>query len=98
MSTGTGGDEADGHGGPSNISLSLADDGETWVAVDEDTGVASQGETREEALAMLDEAVALHEGEAGEPVTDEGLEEWGIDPDSVPDDVREPDAPWFDQE
>jgi len=30
-----------------------------WSAIDEETGVASQGETREEALANLDEAVEL---------------------------------------
>lgn len=45
---------------------------------------------------MLDEAVALHNGEIGEPVTDEDLEELGIDPEDVPDEPREPDAPWFD--
>lgn len=69
-----------------------------WSAVDEETGVASQGETREEALENLDEAVALHKGETGEPVTDEDLRDLGIDPESVPDEPREPDAPWFDSE
>jgi predicted RNase H-like HicB family nuclease len=69
-----------------------------WSAIDEDLNVASQGETREEALEMLDEAVALHTGEAGEPVTDEDLRELGLDPDAVPDEPREPDAPWFDAE
>jgi predicted RNase H-like HicB family nuclease len=68
-----------------------------WSAIDEETGVASCGETREEALEMLDEAVALHTGEAGDPVTDEDLEEWGLDPDEVPDEVGEPTAPWFDE-
>ncbi|WP_144900873.1 type II toxin-antitoxin system HicB family antitoxin [Halobellus captivus] len=68
-----------------------------WSAIDEETGVASCGETREEALEMLDEAVALHTREAGEPVTDEDLEEWGLDPDSVPDEVSVPEAPWFDE-
>ena len=67
-----------------------------WSAIDEETGVASQGETREETLEMLDDAVALHTGEAGEPVTDEDLEELGLDPDDVPDKVGVPDAPWFD--
>ncbi|KDS91762.1 hypothetical protein FK85_19295 [Halorubrum saccharovorum] len=67
-----------------------------WSAIDEETGVASCGETRQEALEMLDEAVALHTGEAGEPVTDEDLEEMGLDPESVPDEVGVPDAPWFD--
>jgi len=79
------------------IRLIEEDDG-GWSAIDEELNVASQGETREEALEMLDEAVALHTGEAGEPVTDEDLRELGIDPDSIPDEPREPDAPWFDSE
>jgi predicted RNase H-like HicB family nuclease len=69
-----------------------------WSAIDEELNVASQGETREEALEMLDEAVALHTGEAGDPVTDEDLRELGIDPDSVPDEPQEPDVPWFGSE
>lgn len=77
------------------IRLIEEDDG-SWSAVDVETGVASCGDTREEALEMLDEAVALHTGEAGEPVTDEDLQEWGIDPDSVPGEAQKPDAPWFD--
>jgi len=77
------------------IRLVEEDDGR-WSALDEETCVASQGDTREEALEMLDEAVALHPGEAGDPVTDEDLQELGIDPDSVPDEPAEPDAPWFD--
>jgi len=67
----------------------------TWSAIDEDVGVASQGETRSEALANLDEAVALHQGEIGEPVTDADLRDLGVDPETVPDDPRKPDAPWF---
>lgn len=67
----------------------------TWSAVDEGAGVASQGETRSEALANLDEAVALHEGDIGDPVTDADLRDLGIDPETVSEDVREPDAPWF---
>ncbi|WP_276258642.1 type II toxin-antitoxin system HicB family antitoxin [Haloglomus litoreum] len=55
-----------------------------WTAIDEATGVASQGETREAALENLDEAVALHEG-GGDPIEDEEafLREVGIDPDDV---------------
>lgn len=68
-----------------------------WSAIDEDVGVASCGDTREEALEMLDEAVALHTGEAGKPVTDEDLKELGLDPDEVPDEADVPDAPWFDE-
>lgn len=59
-----------------------------WVAKDEETGVASQGETRTEALENLDEAVALYKGEIGEPVTDDDLKEWEIDPDEIPDDPK----------
>jgi len=77
------------------IRLVEEDDGR-WSAIDEETGVASHGDTRGEALEMLDEAVALHKDEAGEPVTDEDLRELGIDPDSVSDEPQEPDAPWFD--
>jgi predicted RNase H-like HicB family nuclease len=40
------------------IRLIQEDDG-WWSAVDEETNVASQGETRQEALENLDEAVAL---------------------------------------
>ena len=40
------------------IRLIEADDG-WWSAIDEETGVASQGSTRQEALKNLDEAVAL---------------------------------------
>jgi predicted RNase H-like HicB family nuclease len=69
------------------ISLIEEDDG-GWSAIDEETGVASCGDTRQEALQMLDEAVALHNGEAGESVDtpDEEravLQEMGIDPDEV---------------
>ncbi len=73
----------------------VEEEGGEWSAIDEETGVASQGETRSEALVNLDEAVALHRGEIGEPVTDADLRDLGIDPDAVPDEPREPDTPWF---
>jgi predicted RNase H-like HicB family nuclease len=76
------------------IRLVEEDDGR-WSAIDEGTGVASQGETRSEALANLDEAVALHTGEIGDAVTDADLRDLGLDPDAVPDEPQEPDAPWF---
>jgi len=65
--------------------IHLTKEGEWWVAEDVETGVASQGETRQEALEMLDEAVGLHNGEIGEPIEDEKafLKEIGIDPDEV---------------
>jgi len=65
----------------------LTEEADWWVAKDVHTGVASQGETREAALEMLDEAVALHESEGDSIDTweDEAelLEELGIDPEEV---------------
>ena len=55
-------------------------EGDWWVITDVNTGVTTQGKTREHALEMLDEAVALHEGEVGREPTDEELKEMGIDP------------------
>lgn len=49
------------------------------TAQDKETGVASFGDTKAEALRMLAEAIELHEG-GGEPVTDEDLRELGLDP------------------
>ncbi|KXA99875.1 hypothetical protein AKJ47_01195 [candidate division MSBL1 archaeon SCGC-AAA261G05] len=61
---------------------------EAWVAKDVRTGVASQGETRQEALENLDEAISLHEGEGSESIETweeerEFLKELGIDPEEV---------------
>ena len=50
------------------------------TARDTETGVASFGETKSEALRMLAEALELHEG-GGEPVDDDDLREMGLDPD-----------------
>lgn len=69
--------------------------GGTWSAIDEGAGVASQGETRSEALANLDEAAALHEGEIEEPVTDTNLRDLGLDPETVPDEPQVPAHPSF---
>ncbi|WP_049979608.1 type II toxin-antitoxin system HicB family antitoxin [Halolamina rubra] len=65
--------------GAQQITLTLAEDEEWWVARDEETGVSSQGRTREAALDNLDEAVAGYHGEGREPA-DEELLELGIDP------------------
>jgi predicted RNase H-like HicB family nuclease len=61
--------------------IRLVESEDWWVATDVETGVTTQGETRETALENLDEAVALHRGEIGRPPTDEELREMGIDPD-----------------
>ncbi len=63
------------------ITLTRMEEGEGWVARDERTGVASQGETREDALSMLDESLAGYRG-AGEEPTDEELREMGVDPEN----------------
>lgn len=47
------------------IRLIEEDDG-WWSAIDEETGVASQGETRQAALENLDEAVELTEDSRAE--------------------------------
>lgn len=65
------------------IRLIEEDDG-WWSAVDEETGVASQGPSREEALEALDEALRLHRGE-GEAIEDEdaALRDLGLDPEEI---------------
>lgn len=68
-------------------------DGEWWVAENVETGVTTQGPSREEALENLDDAIALHEGETGRPPTDEELRELGIDPaDNTTGDQEPPDV------
>lgn len=68
---------------------------EWWIAKDIDTGVTSQGPSRQTALDNLDEAVALHNDEVGREPTDEELRELDIDPaenttgDDEPPDVLE---------
>lgn len=79
---------ADEGGGEPEQEIRLVDSGEMWVATDVETGVTSQGETREDALSNLDEAIALHREQAGESVEapeDErdALRDLGIDPDEV---------------
>jgi predicted RNase H-like HicB family nuclease len=48
--------------------VTVSRDGEWFVALDEETGVASQGKTRPEALANLAEALEIHEGSLAEDV------------------------------
>ncbi len=64
------------------------------TARDIETGIASCGESKSEALAMLAEALDLHEG-GGEPIEDEDafLREIGVDPDDIDEDDSP--APWL---
>lgn len=54
------------------------------TALDVESGVASYGESKAEALSMLAEALELHEG-GGESVTEDDLREFGLDPDDEDD-------------
>ncbi|KAB1196052.1 MULTISPECIES: type II toxin-antitoxin system HicB family antitoxin [Haloferax] len=65
----------------SKDTVTIVKDGDWFVATDESTGVASQGKTRPEALAMLAEAIELHESPLPADVDEESLES--------------SDAPWF---
>ncbi|WP_435181459.1 type II toxin-antitoxin system HicB family antitoxin [Halorussus sp. AFM4] len=73
----------DDRNGTDGVRFVHEDDG-SITAVDEETGIASYGDSKAEALRMLAEAIELHEG-SGESVTDEDLEEFGLDPDDVGD-------------
>lgn len=78
---------ADGDDDPEQ-EIRLVHEGEWWVATDVETGVTSQGQSREAALENLDEALALRRGEIGESIDTlseehELLRELGIDPDEV---------------
>lgn len=59
--------------------ITLTESDDWWIARDTETGVTSQGKTRQAALENLDEALAGYHGEGEEP-TDEDLREMGIDP------------------
>ena len=61
------------------IVLTQNDDG-WWTARDETRGLTTQAETRDEALANLDEVIDAVEKEEGYPPTDDELRDAGIDP------------------
>ena len=64
---------------PTGTTITLTREDDRWVAKDEETGVVSQGESRQTALENLDEALQGYHG-AGESPTDDDLRELGIDP------------------
>ncbi|THE64895.1 hypothetical protein D8Y22_09735 [Salinadaptatus halalkaliphilus] len=68
------------NGQTAGVEFGHEDDG-SITAIGLESGVASFGDSKSEALAMLAEALELHEG-GGEPVTDDDLEAWGIEPDA----------------
>lgn len=67
----------------------LIEDGSGISIIDRKTGVASQGETRAEALRMLAEAIELHRGES-EMTPAEIYEELDVDPEKVSTDAAPP--------
>jgi predicted RNase H-like HicB family nuclease len=72
-------DSSTNHEPPTGTTITLTREDKWWVAKDEETGVASQGKTRQEALENLDEALQGYHGE-GKPPSDEDLREMGITP------------------
>ncbi len=59
--------------------ITLTKDDDWWIAEDTETGVVTQGESREAALANLDEALSGYAGKGDEPSEAE-LRAAGIDP------------------
>jgi uncharacterized protein YwgA len=55
----------------------------TWTARDPVQEFTALGETKEDAINKLGEVIATANGDAGESVNNEDLEEWGIDPENV---------------
>jgi predicted RNase H-like HicB family nuclease len=79
---------ADGDDDGPEQEIRLVHSGELWVATDVETGVASQGETRADALENLDEALAFHRADTGDSIDSpeaerEVLRNLNIDPDEV---------------
>ncbi|SDY52446.1 type II toxin-antitoxin system HicB family antitoxin [Halopenitus persicus] len=80
-------------GAPHEDEIRLWREDNWWIAKDVETGVTTQGKSRDAALENLDEAVALYRGEIGREPTDAELEELGIDPaDNTTGDEEPPDV------
>lgn len=73
---------------PRNVVV-LLDEVEGFSIIDEATGVASQGETRPDALRMLAEALELQQ-DASEVSPEEMYVELDIDPETIPEDAKPP--------
>ena len=67
-------------GGSHEDEIRLWQEDDWWIARDVETGVTTQGESKEEALEHIDDAVAQHDGEHGRTTTDGELRAVGIDP------------------
>ncbi len=69
--------------------VALIDEGDGYSVLDPETGVASQGDTRPEALRMLAEAIEAGSGDP-ERSPEEVYAELGVDPDEVAEDAAPP--------
>ena len=66
-----------------NVEITLRQDDDGWLtARDETRGLTTQGETRDEALSNLDDLIDTVENDAGRPLTEEELQEVGVDPEA----------------
>ena len=64
-----------------------------WIAKDVETGVTTQGESREAVSENLDDAVGVHDDERGHAPTDEEMRAAGISPvDNTTGDQEPPDV------
>lgn len=54
-----------------------------WTARDEDLGVSTEGATRADALAAIDDVVAAITGDGGHEPTDEEIRALGVDPETA---------------
>lgn len=73
----------------------LVREGDLWVATHVETGIASQGDSPDKAVAMVEEAVALHQQEhhAGDEEHQRSmLDRFDIDADDALDVVDTPDG------
>jgi predicted RNase H-like HicB family nuclease len=77
--------------------ITLTEEGEWWIARDEDAGVTTQGRTRTEAIDNLDEAVACEQAaidNGDEPLDDAEqaalFDELGLDHDELDDPITPP--------
>ena len=61
-----------------DVEFVLEEDGRV-TAHDTETGIASYGESKAEALRMLAEALELHDGDE-DSVSEDDLREFGLDP------------------
>jgi len=75
-------DTGDGEREPREIRLLENPDGK-WTARDLQVGVSAQGETRDAALANLDDVVAAVTGDDGHDPTDGEIRDLGVDPDAA---------------